>query len=497
MGGPQAGDNPVSETEKAASRGKHDLVSGPIGRTLLLFSLPTLGSNILQSLNGSINSIWVGQFLGESALAATTNANLVNFFMFSVVFGFGMAASILIGQSAGRRDIDGVRRVIGTAAGFFCAAAFAVALLGWLLAPQILHVLLTPADVYPLALTYLRVVLLSLPPSFLLLLLMMGLRGMGDANTAFWFMGLSSVIDMGLNPVLILGLGPAPRMGIAGAGTATLIANYVSVLSLLCYIYAKDLPIRLRGREWRYLLPEPQYLKLVVTKGVMMGLQMIVLVSSGLAMIGFVNRAGSNVVAAYGAANQLWTYIQMPGMAVSSAVSAMAAQNIGAGRWDRVGRITRSGIFMSAALTGTLSVVLLLVDRPALGLFLGADSPALAVAQMVNRIAVWGFVAFAATMVLSGVVRANGVVVVPLVITAISLFPIRLGFAAALWPWLHVNAVWWSMLTGSTSALLLTAAYYRWGGWRKAHLLAPVDEIEVEEEALAGSDPAGRLQPSG
>ncbi|NWM10788.1 MATE family efflux transporter, partial [Escherichia coli] len=77
---------------------------GPISRTLLLFALPTLGSNILQSLNGSINSIWVGRFLGEQALAATANANIIMFLMFSAVFGFGMAATILIGQSMGRRD---------------------------------------------------------------------------------------------------------------------------------------------------------------------------------------------------------------------------------------------------------------------------------------------------------------------------------------------------------------------------------------------------------
>ena len=87
----------------------------PIAATLLAFALPTLGSNILQSLNGSINTIWVGRFLGESAVSATANANTIMFLMFAAVFGFGMAATILIGQSMGRRDIEarpaGVRRV--------------------------------------------------------------------------------------------------------------------------------------------------------------------------------------------------------------------------------------------------------------------------------------------------------------------------------------------------------------------------------------------------
>src|ERR1700761_7743698 len=114
-----------------------DLTTGSIGRTLLLFALPTLGSNILQSLNGSINSIWVGRFLGESALAATSNANIIMFLMFSAVFGFGMAATILIGQSVGRRDIEAARRAFGSAIGLVMGGAVVIAILGWLFAPQI------------------------------------------------------------------------------------------------------------------------------------------------------------------------------------------------------------------------------------------------------------------------------------------------------------------------------------------------------------------------
>src|SRR5437868_15159996 len=109
-------------TQEAAQRrgpsgGQRDLTSGPIGSTLLLFALPTLGSSVLQSLNGSINTVWVGRFLGENALSATSNANLIMFLLNSFVFGFGMAATILVGQSFGRRDVASARRAIGTAIG--------------------------------------------------------------------------------------------------------------------------------------------------------------------------------------------------------------------------------------------------------------------------------------------------------------------------------------------------------------------------------------------
>src|SRR3954454_14146526 len=96
-----------------------DLTQGPIAKTLLAFALPTLASSIVQSLNGTVNAIWVGRFIGENALAATSNANMVMFLMISFVFGFGMAATILVGQAFGRKDIDEARRVVGTTAGTF------------------------------------------------------------------------------------------------------------------------------------------------------------------------------------------------------------------------------------------------------------------------------------------------------------------------------------------------------------------------------------------
>src|SRR3954462_12694160 len=96
--------------QRQGAPGRGDLTQGPIGSTLLKFALPTLASSIVQSLNGTINSIWVGRFIGEDALAATSNANMVMFLLISFVFGFGMAATILIGQAYGRKDIDQVRR---------------------------------------------------------------------------------------------------------------------------------------------------------------------------------------------------------------------------------------------------------------------------------------------------------------------------------------------------------------------------------------------------
>jgi len=466
---------------------RNSLTTGPINAALLLFALPTLGSSVLQSANGSIDAVWIGRLLGENALAATTNGNLVMFLLTSFVFGFGMAATILIGQSIGRGDIEAAREVVGTALGTFVPVAIAVAVLGWIFAPDLLALLGTPAETAPLALDFLRVIFVAMPAILMQTMLMMALRGSGDSLTPLIFMALAVLLDIGLNPVFILGFGPIPAMGIGGSALATAVANVISLAGMLTYIYARDLPLRLRGAELRLLRPDLEVLKLLLEKGLPIGVQMIVVSSSMLTMLSLVNAHGVDTTAAFGATQQLWTYVQMPAMALGAAVSAMAAQNIGAGRWDRVARITRSGLLFNFLLTGTLVAVLMAADRQAMEIFLGAGSPAIPIGQHIGRIATWGFIAFGFTMVLFGTVRANGQVVWPLIILFISMYPVRLGFAFGLAGWLGADALWLSFPASMLSTLLMASLLYLHGGWRGAPVMT--FDSAAEELARAGVDP--------
>jgi putative MATE family efflux protein len=413
------------------------------------------------------------------------------------VFGFAMASSIMIGQAFGRRDLDGARRVLGTATGAFVFLALAVALFGWIFAPRILHLLGTPAGAVPLALAYLRVIFVAMPPALIMISWMMALRGGGDSLTPLWFMILAVVLDSGLNPVFILGLGPAPRLGISGAATATVIANFVGVIALLAYVYWRDLPLRLRGRELAYLVPARAILKTMVAKGFPMGIQMIVISVSALALVGMVNREGVDTTAAFGVALQLWTYVQMPAMALGAAVSAMAAQNIGAGRWERVGKITQVGVVQALLITGALIVLLTLADRTVLALFMGPDSPALPIARHIHVVATWNFLLFGVMMVLFATVRANGAVWAPLIILAVGLVPVRFGYIFATYEWLHADAIWTSFPVTSLINVALAVLYYVYGGWRKARMEVQPSTDECIEKAEATREPGGALNPAG
>ena len=448
------------------------LTSGPVARTLFLFSLPVLGSNILQSLNASINSIWVGHYLGEAALTATSNANIVLFFLLGIVFGLSMANTILIGQAMGARDLDQARRVVGTSMAFFSLVSVLMALAGFVLTPHILHAMGTPADAQPYAIAYMRVIFVAVPFMYLYSVIMMTMRGAGDSRTPFFFMLLSVVLDIALNPLLIFGLGPLPGLGIAGSATATLIAQCTSLLVMLWFLKRSRFPLWLGRHEWHYFKPDPTILRALIFKGLPMGLQMLVISSSAIVMISLVNSHGSTTTAAYGVASQLWNYVQMPALALGAAVSAMVAQNVGAGLWDRVARITRVGVMFNFLMTGVLVAMLLLFDRLVLGIFLPQDAQAMAIARHIDLTVAWSFILFGITIILFATMRATGAVTPPLVILVISMWCTRVPFAAILGRYYGAEAIWWSFPVGAVVSLTLALTYYKFGNWRRARMMA-------------------------
>ncbi len=368
-----------------------DLTQGPITRTLIAFTLPTLGSNVLQSLNASVNAIWVGHFLGEAPLTATTNANMVLFLLMAAVFGVVMATGIMVGQSVGARDVMQAKRVVGSSAVFIVLLSLATAVIGALTAEPILRLMSTPPDALPYAVSYLRIVFIATPPMFFYIYAAMVLRGAGDARTPFIFMFISVGLDIALNPLLIFGAGPLPALGISGSGLAMLISQSVTLLAMIVLLYRRKHFLCIHRNELHFLRMDLAIVKVLVTRGLPMGLQMLIVSSSMLTLLGLINGYGTDTAAAFGAAVQVWTYVQMPVFAIGAAVTAMAAQNIGAGRWDRVSQATWAGVGINAAITGLLIAVVWIFNRQALSLFLPEGSAALPIAEHANVITLWSF----------------------------------------------------------------------------------------------------------
>lgn len=473
----------MSDAPPGAGPLKGNLTEGPLTRTLLFFALPQLIGNVLQSLNGSINAIWVGQLLGDEALAATANSNILMFLLFALVFGFGMAATVRIGQAWGANDVISARRVLGAALGLTGMISLVMATLGILFADKVLDLLATPGAAHDQALAYLRVVFIANPIATITTMIAMGLRGSGDAATPLRFMILATLLDVILNPILILGLGPAPALGIAGSAWATVIATTIGFGAMLVWIYAKDLPLRLRGAELAWLKPRWDEVRYLLSNGLPMGAQMLVISGAGVIMIGLVNREGVVTAAAYGALLQIWNYIGMPAMAIGGAVSAMVAQHIGAGREDRVDAISLSGSLTNFAMTGVLIAALVPFDRPVLELFLGATSPSVQAALHIQDLAIWTYLPFGVTIVLFGTLRAYGANYATLGVLIASMYGVRLGAYYLLYPLLGADALWYSFLLSSVTSVLLTLAIYFKLPWRKrmlARIAAAADDTQPE-----------------
>ena len=446
------------------------LTEGSIPVGLFRFSLPILFANILQSLNGSVNSIWVGRYLGEAALTATSNANTVMFLLIGAAFGVALAATILIGQYVGASNLRETKRVVGTSATFFAAISVAMAAAGLLLCRPLLLAMRTPPESLELAVAYMRVIFLALPFLYMYAFVMAVLRGAGDSKTPFLFMLLSVGIDIALNPVFIFGWGPIPRLGIAGSALATFVAQAVSLTALIRHLYRRKHMLCLHRDELAYLKVDWTVVGTLVRKGIPMSAQMLVMSLSAVLMITLVNRFGTDTTAAFGAAMQIWNYIQMPAFAVGMGVSAMTAQNVGAGKWERVTRIAGIGVLYSVLLTGSIALLIELLDTQIFGLFLPAGSAALHIGSHLNRIVTGSFIFFGISVALFGVVRATGAVMMPLIVLTVSLLLVRFPLAALFLDSYHADAIWWSFPISSALAALLAGLYYKFGGWRSAHM---------------------------
>jgi putative MATE family efflux protein len=480
---------------------QRDLTVGPIASTLFVFALPILGGNVLQSLNGSVNAMWVGRYLGEEALAGIANANNIMFFLLGAIFGFGMASTILVGQAMGRRDLHGARKVIGSAATFFFALSLVLAVVGLLLSHRILLWMATPPAALPLADAYLKIIFLALPLLYAFAFLSAILRGAGDTRTPFAFLLVSVGLDIGLVPLFMLGIGPFPEMGMAGSAMSTLVANAIALPAMVWWLWSHKHPLWISRHERGLYVPDWEIVKAMVVKGVPMGLQMVLISMAMIAMISMINQFGTHTTAAYGAALQLWTYVQMPAMAIGAACSSMAAQNVGAGLWDRVASTTRLGIGFNFLMTGALIIPLILFDRTTLGWFLHDAQAAVDIARHLNHIAVWSFLFFGVTFVVAGVVRSTGAVVPPLLILGFALWGVRVPFAKWLQPALGQDAIWWSFPVSALVSMILSLAYYRWGKWRQARMMAPdADQVAIPAEVPAHvtapvADAGARMQP--
>jgi Na+-driven multidrug efflux pump len=318
------------------------------------------------------------------------------------------------------------------------------------------------------------------------MVMMMLLRGSGDAHTPFRFTLVWIVLQLVLAPGLMVGWGPLPALGIAGLGLGALISNGVALGALVAYVYWKRSPIALHGGDLAHFRPDPRLIRLLVRRGVPQALESVVVQGAYFTLLAMVNAHGAVTASAYAVAAQLWAFVQLPSNALAMSMSAIAAMNIGAGRWDRAAQIARRGCTMSLGIAVAATALIYALGDLPLRLFVPAGGPVLDMAWQINLYALWGWVALSITMGLFAIMRANGAMLAPMLIFACTMWLMRVPFAAWLQPWLGPAAIWLSFPFGTITSALVAWAWYRWGSWRRQGLMLGGEDVPPDSAGHVG-----------
>ena len=211
------------------SHGGMDLTTGSIPKNLLIFSLPMLAGSVLQTAYSLVNAFWVGKYLGTNALAAVTVSFPAIFVLVALGAGLTIATNILIAQYVGAREWEKLKDVVQTSIIVVVFLSMAFLALGLGYASVILRVVGTPADVFPIALGYIRIYFWTLPFGFGIFLIGAMLRGIGDSRTPLYFQAGAVVLNAMLDPLLIFGVAGFPKLGLNGTAFASIIVQALAV----------------------------------------------------------------------------------------------------------------------------------------------------------------------------------------------------------------------------------------------------------------------------
>ena len=441
------------------------LAPKPLWKVYLAFLVPMIASNFLQALSGTVNNIYLGQMLGVGAMASVSAFFPVLFFLIAFMIGLGAGAAVLIGQAWGAKDLERVKAVAGTTLMVGIYAGLVVAVFGGAFTPGLLRALGTPADILPGATAYARVMLVAAPAVFMFLLVTSMLRGVGDTTTPLKTLLISTAIGLLVTPALIRGWYGLPQMGVASGAYAAGIGFVVSMAWTGWSLRRSQHVLAPNAQFWPHLRIDRAILGKVLRIGLPTGLSMITISIAEIAVLFLVNRFGSQATAAYGAVNQIVSYVQFPAISIAITASILGAQAIGAGRGHTLGLIARTGIWMNLLLTGTLVLLGYLFSRSILGLFI-TDAQVVDMAQTLLHIMLWSSVVMGMSMVLSGLMRASGTVLVPTLLTMLAIAGVEIPVAWVLSGIYGLNGIWAAYPVAFLAMLAMQTAYYRLV-WRK------------------------------
>ncbi|MBR3939455.1 MAG: MATE family efflux transporter [Bacteroidales bacterium] len=447
----------------------NDFTTGRIGRPLISFAIPIILGNFFMQTYNIVNSAVVGSYLGKEALAAVGAAYPVIFLLMSLVIGISSGGTVLVSHYMGARDSANLRKSIDTTYFFILVSGLFITVLGILLTPTIYRIINLPTDVFPGAVAYLRVYLISTVFSFAFNGTSALLRGMGDSRTPLFFLIGSNILNLALSLFFICVM----HWGLVSSAWASVISQVCACSSLLIYLRAKHSHAAIRFRGWKW---SADIFTKMIKIGLPTGVQQSVVSLGQMALLSIVNGFGTVMVAAYSSMMRIDAIAIMPGMNFSQALSTFTGQNIGAGKMDRVNKAFRFTIKTNIMISLVISLIFILFGKDIMSLFTSDHE---VIAEGYRYLLVCGpfYFLFSAMFSFTGLFRGAGDTVPTMLISLLSLWLFRIPtayFFSHLWGSI---GVWISIPVGWLFGFVFSIIYYRYGKWRNKKIATSPVEI--------------------
>jgi putative MATE family efflux protein len=443
-------------------RGRIDFTSGEPWKKIIVFALPLRFSNLLQQLYNTVGSIIVGRGVSHVGLAAVGLAGPYLRVLTSLFMGVAMGGNVLVAQQYGAKDKAGLRRTVHSAIVLSITVGLTLSVIGIVLAPFILKWTSVPDEVYPMALTYMRILFAGIVFQMTYNMLASFLRGMGNSHTQLIILIISSIANIVLTWVFVIYF----KWGVAGSGYALFISQLLSVVIIFFY---------LQRNEWTRISLKELKLHAAETKellriGLPTAVQQVVMSLAGMIVMGYITTYGTETIAGYSAGNTIDMYIQMPIQSLNMSVTPFAAQNVGAGKMDRVRTAAKQVVLINTGINLVISAAVLIFSRSLLGLFT-VNAATIAAGTVMLRCIVPTNILSAINQPLSGVIRGSGDPVTPMINSLMMVVVIRIPVIILLnRTFGRIEVVYFSQAISYFYGIIHILIVYNKGKWKKRAL---------------------------
>ena len=437
---------------------KTRMTEGSISRKIILFAIPLFLGNLFQQLYNTAGSLIVGNYLGSNALAAVSSSGNLIFLMVVFINGIAMGAGVVIARYYGAKDRANLEKAIHTTVAFGIAAGIALTVIGMLLAPKILVLMGTPAEVLPESIAYFRTYFAGSIGVIMYNIFVGILQSVGDSRHPLMYLIISSCINVVLDIFFISGLG----MGVGAAALATAISQFISAFLCLIHLLRAKEEYRLQLNKIRF---DRQMLWQIIQNGVPSGFQNSVIAIANVFVQTNINAFGKMAMAGCGSYSKIEGFAFLPVTCFTMALTTFVSQNLGAKQYDRAKKGARFGVLCSIIIAELIGVVIY-TAAPVLIAAFNSEPDVVHYGVMQSRTIALFYFLLAFSHCIAAVLRGSGNASVPMIVMLCVWCLFRVSYITVTVHFIpDIRVIFWAYpLTWSISSVIFLALFLR-GKW--------------------------------